>query len=74
MKTLTDEDMDKLIAYLQEALIRKDNPLNRQDIDYELSAHISVFKHGEPGARETAKRWICSFANNAGIINKTYKL
>lgn len=59
---------DDLIKEVQEVIIRKNDGLNHQAIDEEISAFISVYKHGAKQYKEYAKKWLTQFFIDAQFV------
>lgn len=59
---------DDLIKEVQEVIIRKNDGLNHQAIDEEISAFISVYKHGSEQYKEYAKKLLTEFLVNANFV------
>lgn len=66
MKTLLSDEVSRL----QNAIIRKRDDLNEQDIDDEILGYISIYKHGSKQYRERAKKVLVSILVNSGMVRK----
>lgn len=57
-----------LIKQVQEIIKIKNDGLNHQEIDNEISAFISVYKFGAPKYKEYAKQWLTQFFVDADFV------
>ena len=59
--------LDGLIDRVENTIKRKTG-MNAQDIDKEIIAWISVYRHGSTHYRETAIDWLMNFFVNADFV------
>lgn len=59
--------LDKLIIRVEEVICRKTG-MNAQEIDKEIIAWISVYRHGSHQYQKMATEWLVNFFVNADFV------
>lgn len=57
-----------LLKEVEQIISKKFNTLNEQQIDSEILAFISVYRHGAEQYKEYAKEWLTIFLINANFV------
>lgn len=57
-----------LLKDVEQVISKKFNTINEQQIDSEILAFISLYRHGAKQHSDYAKEWLTSFLINAGFV------
>lgn len=57
-----------LLKDVEQVISKKFNTINEQQIDNEILAFISLYRHGAKQHSDYAKEWLTTFIINAGFV------
>lgn len=67
MSARTKTPFNDLLKQVEKVISKKFNTINEQQIDSEILAFISLYRHGAKQHSDYAKEWLTSFLINAGF-------